>query len=72
MSYIGTAMAKPGGPGPMKLTTILLSDDDLMALRELAAIRARLSGERVSAGATIRGLIRREHERVTKREAARA
>ena len=65
-------MPKRDEAGRLKMTTVLLSDSDLEALRELAAIRARLSGERVSAGATIRGLIRREHDRVTKRETARA
>lgn len=54
-----------------KATCILLADHDLAMLRELALRRAQLEGGRVSQGATIRELIRREHARLARREAGR-
>ena len=56
----------------MAATTIMLGDHDLEMLRELAFRRAKLKGGRVSQGAVLRDLVKREHERVAKLEAARA
>ena len=55
-----------------RVTTFLLSDDDLEALRDLAQRRVRLKGGRVSQGGVIRDLIRAESQRAKAREAARA
>jgi hypothetical protein len=54
----------------LKATCVLLSDDDLRVLRELALLRAQRKGGRVSQGGTVRDLIRAEARRTL--EAARA
>jgi hypothetical protein len=62
---------EPGDPRRLTATCVLLADEDLEVLRDLALHRARLKGGRVSQGAVVRDLIRAEAKRSKAREAAR-